>query len=77
MLAGVVPATYGAGVTTDGERIIGTPQAAELLGFNIRKVQRLLHTGQIPIVTRGVGGEYLLRESDVERYAVEHARKTP
>lgn len=57
--------------------IIGTPEAAEILGWDKRKVQRAANTGQIPIVGRlGARGEYLFREDVVaelaEREHTEH-----
>lgn len=43
-----------------GPTIIGTPEAAQILGWTQRKVQRAASTGQIPIVgTLGARGEYV------------------
>jgi excisionase family DNA binding protein len=54
---------------TDGDRIIGTHEAADLLHVSRRTVQRLALTGEIPIIgTVGKRGEYLFRASDVEAH---------
>lgn len=56
-------------MTEEGDRIIGTPEAADILGWNIRKVQRKANTEEIPIVGRTTGrhGEYLFRASEIEQ----------
>lgn len=52
------------------DRIIGTPEAARILGWHKRKVQRAANTGQIPIVgTLTARGEYLFREDVIEELA--------
>lgn len=53
-------------------RIIGTKDAAEILHWNRRKVQRAANTGQIPIVgTVGAQGEYLFDAAVIEKLASE------
>jgi hypothetical protein len=51
------------------DRIIGTAEAAELLGWSQRKLQRKLHTGQIDLqpIQDAVGHrkEYLFLAADV------------
>ena len=74
-------ATTSSGVgMDDGNDLIGTRRAAELLHWNQRKVQRLilraLDTGAIPIVKVGGRGDYVLHEADLP--ALETlAQKTP
>lgn len=55
---------------SQGDRIIGTPEAAEILGWHKRKVQRAANTGQIPIVgTLSARGEYLFDAEVIEQLA--------
>jgi hypothetical protein len=64
----------------DGNDLIGTRQAAELLGWNQRKVQRLVKaaadTGAIPIVQIGGRNDYVLHEADLPALE-ELSHKTP
>lgn len=53
----------------DGDRIIGSHEAADLLHVSQRTIQRLALTGEIPVVaTIGKRGEYLFRTSDIEAH---------
>lgn len=57
-------------MATEADRIVGTPEAAEILGWDQRKVQRAAKTGEIPIVGRlSARGEYLFREDVIEELA--------
>lgn len=49
----------------DAPRIIGTSEAAAILGWDQRKVQRAANTGQIPIVGKLGGNERLVFDADV------------
>jgi excisionase family DNA binding protein len=54
---------------TDPNRIVGTHEAADLLGVSRRTVQRLALTGEIPVIaTVGKRGEYLFKASDIEAH---------
>ena len=53
----------------DDERIIGTADAAEILGVSQRTVQRAVKTGAIPIVRRIGRGDALLRATQIEELA--------
>jgi hypothetical protein len=67
--------TGSVAVVTDAERhLIGTSDAAAILGITPRSVQRKANTGQIPIVgTLGVRGEYVFDEAEIERLAGQEA----
>jgi hypothetical protein len=57
-------------MTEQGDRIIGTPEAAQILGWHKRKVQRAANTGQIPVVgTLAARGEYLFDADVIEKIA--------
>jgi excisionase family DNA binding protein len=49
--------------------IIGSHEVAEILEVSVRTAERLLKTGEIPIVYKSARGERLVTRADVERYA--------
>lgn len=55
----------------DGPRIIGSHDAADLLGVSQRTVQRMADTGTIPVIRTTVGRrrEYLFDADAIEEYA--------
>lgn len=65
----------------DGDDLIGTRQAARLLGWNQRKVQRVIRvavdTGAIPIVQIGGRGDYVIHEADLPTLEELGTYKTP
>lgn len=71
--------TYGVGMD-DGNDLIGTRRAAQLLHWNQRKVQRVikhaLDTGAIPIVQVGGRGDYVIHAADLTVLEA-LAQKTP
>ena len=63
-----------ADVTEEERHLIGTSDAAVILGITPRSVQRKANTGQIPIVgTLGVRGEYVFDEAVIEEHAKQEA----
>lgn len=58
---------------TEPSRIIGTAEAADILGWSQRKVQRQVNTRPIPIIRDKVGGrvEYLFDRDVIEHLAEE------
>lgn len=57
----------------DADDLIGTAEAARILGYSQRKVQREATTGAIPIVKKlDVQRANLFRRSDIERIADGH-----
>ena len=46
--------------------LLGTEEAAQLLGYRISYMRQLIHDGSIPSVR--IGSARLLRREDVERY---------
>jgi hypothetical protein len=60
----------------DDDRIIGTADAAKVLGWSQRKVQRAVTTGAIPIVGHiGIRRDALFRATQIEELA--HQGETP
>lgn len=57
--------------TPNGPRIIGTHDAADLLGVSQRTVQRMADTGTIPVIRTTVGRrrEYLFDADAIEDIA--------
>lgn len=49
-------------------RIIGTGEAARILGLSRKTVQRILDDGRIPFRRNGESGNRMMRESDVIAY---------
>lgn len=49
-------------------RIIGTGEAARILGLSRKTVQRILDDGRIPFRRNGEAGNRMMRESDVIAY---------
>lgn len=49
-------------------RIIGTGEAAHILGLSRKTVQRILDDGRIPFRRNGESGNRMMRESDVIAY---------
>lgn len=40
---------------TETPKIIGSHEVAAILGTSLRTVQRLAHTGEIPVISKGIG----------------------
>lgn len=62
-------AAMNAAMAASGEvRIIGTGEAARILGLSRKTVQRILDDGRIPFRRNGEAGKRTMRESDVIAY---------
>lgn len=62
-------AAMNAAMAASGEvRIIGTGEAARILGLSRKTVQRILDDGRIPFRRNGDAGKRTMRESDVIAY---------
>lgn len=62
-------AAMNAAMAASGEvRIIGTGEAARILGLSRKTVQRILDDGRIPFRRNGDAGKRMMRESDVIAY---------
>jgi hypothetical protein len=60
------------------DRPIGTAKAAEILGWNPRKVQRAAHTGAIPVVGKlNERGDLLFSQKTIEEIAKKGETPTP
>lgn len=57
----------------DGQEIIGSHEAAEILNISVRSAQRWLkeaaETGEITVIYQTARGERLVTRESVERYA--------
>ena len=51
--------------------IIGSHEVADILGVSFRTVQRKAHTGQIPVISSGIGRrtEYAFDRAAIEEIA--------